>query len=150
MVNCGKGEAANTPAQCAGNFFFHGTGLPTVMRKNQPLVPRSNFGGKACARTAPWFRSQTLLVLGQGGGGLSTFVVHVSTKKKSSSWDIVAVNASRKKNIRHVHFLRQMHVQKIVCRVIFFCGGSKYVVYCILCVVCCVLCVVVLVVYYEV
>ena len=50
-------------------FFFRGTGLPTVVRKNQPLVPRSNFGGKACARTAPWFRGQTLLVPGHGGGG---------------------------------------------------------------------------------
>ena len=45
------------------------TGLPTVVRKNQPLVPRSNFGGKACARTAPWFRGQTLLVPGHGAGG---------------------------------------------------------------------------------
>ena len=27
------------------NFFFRGTGLPTVMRKNQPLVPRSNIAG---------------------------------------------------------------------------------------------------------
>ena len=42
--------------------------LPTVVRKNQPLVPRSNFGGKVCARTAPWFRGQTLLVPGHGGG----------------------------------------------------------------------------------
>ena len=50
-------------------FSPRGTGLPTVMRKNQPLVPRSNFGGKACARTAPCFRSQTLLVPGHGGGG---------------------------------------------------------------------------------
>ena len=53
----------NTPEN-----FFRGTGLPTVMRKHQPLVPRSNFGGKVCARTAPWFRSQTLLVPGHGGG----------------------------------------------------------------------------------
>ena len=27
------------------NFFFRGTGLPTAVRKNQPLVPRSNFAG---------------------------------------------------------------------------------------------------------
>ena len=27
------------------NFLFRGAGLPMVMRKNQPLVPRSNFGG---------------------------------------------------------------------------------------------------------
>ena len=26
-------------------------------------------GGKVCARTAPWFRGQTLLVLGHGGQG---------------------------------------------------------------------------------
>ena len=69
MVNCGKGEGAHAPAQCAGKFFFRGTGLPTVMRKNQPLVPRSNFWGKVCARTAPWFRGQTLPVPGHGGGG---------------------------------------------------------------------------------
>ena len=56
------------PAQRAGKFVFRSSGLPTFMRKNQPLVPRSNFGGKACARTAPWFRGQTLLVLGHGGG----------------------------------------------------------------------------------
>ena len=46
-----------------------GTGLPTAVRKNQPLVPRSNLGGKVCARTDPWFRGQTLPVLGHGGGG---------------------------------------------------------------------------------
>ena len=46
-----------------------GTGLPTAVRKNQPLVPQSNFGGKVCARTDPWFRSQTLPVPGHGGGG---------------------------------------------------------------------------------
>ena len=50
------------------------SGLPTVMRKNQPLVPRSNFGGKVCARTAPWFRGQTLLVPGHGGGGEGKFL----------------------------------------------------------------------------
>ena len=27
------------------NFLFRGTGLPTVMRKNQPLVPRSHIAG---------------------------------------------------------------------------------------------------------
>ena len=59
----------HTPAQRAGKSFFCGTGLLTVMRKNQHLVPRSNFGLKACARTAPWFRGQTLLFLGHAGGG---------------------------------------------------------------------------------
>ena len=59
----------HVPAQRAGNFFGRGTGLPTAVRKNQPLVPRSNLGGKVCARTNPWFRGQTLLVLGHGGGG---------------------------------------------------------------------------------
>ena len=59
----------HVPAQRAGKFFFRGTGLPTAVRKNQPLVPRSNLGGKVCARTNPWFRGQTLLVLGHGGGG---------------------------------------------------------------------------------
>ena len=38
------------------------------VRKNRPLVPRSNLGGKVCARTNPWFRGQTLLVPGHGGG----------------------------------------------------------------------------------
>ena len=69
MVKCGKGEGTHVPAQRAGKFFFRGTGLPTAVRKNQPLVPRSNLGGKVCARTNPWFRGQTLLVLGHGGGG---------------------------------------------------------------------------------
>ena len=27
------------------SFFFRGTGLPTVMRKNQPLVPLGTGGG---------------------------------------------------------------------------------------------------------
>ena len=40
------------PAQHAGKFFFRGTGLCTVVRKNQPLVPRSNIAGS-----------------GHGGGG---------------------------------------------------------------------------------
>ena len=69
VVNCGKGEGAHVAAQRAGKFFFRATGLPTVMSKNQPLVPPSNFGGKACTRTAPWFRGQTLPVPGHGGGG---------------------------------------------------------------------------------
>ena len=49
-------------------FFFRGTGLLMVVRKNQPLVPRSNFGGKACAGTTPWFSGRTLPVPGHGGG----------------------------------------------------------------------------------
>ena len=44
-VNCGKGEDTHVPAQRAGKFFFCGTGLPTAVRKNQPLVPRSNIAG---------------------------------------------------------------------------------------------------------
>ena len=87
MVKCGKGEGTHVPAQRAGNFFFRGTGLPTAVRKNQPLVPRSNLGEKVCARTNPWFRGQTLLVLGHGGGG---YYVHSATpppppKKNSGS-----------------------------------------------------------------
>ena len=39
-----------------------------VIHKRQPMVPCMNFGGKAFARTAPWFRGQTLLVPGHGGG----------------------------------------------------------------------------------
>ena len=58
----------HVPAQRAGKFFFRGTGLPTAVRKSQPLVPRSNLGGKVCARTDPWFHGQTLLVPGHGGG----------------------------------------------------------------------------------
>ena len=57
------------------NFFFRGTGLPTAVRKNQPLVPRSNLGAKVCSRTDPWFRGQTLLVPGHGGGGYTTLGV---------------------------------------------------------------------------
>ena len=45
-----------------GNFFFCGTGLPTVMRKNQPLVPRSNIAGS-------WTRG--------GGGGVSIHVMRI-------------------------------------------------------------------------
>ena len=51
------------------NFFSAVRGCPRAVRKNQPLVPRSNLGGNVCARTNPWFRGQTLLVLGHGGGG---------------------------------------------------------------------------------
>ena len=57
----------HAPAQ-RQKIVFRGTGLPTVMRKNQPVVLRSNFGGKACIRTTPWFRGQTLPVPGHGGG----------------------------------------------------------------------------------
>ena len=72
VVNCGKAEGTHVPAQRAGKLFFRGTRLPTAVRKNQPLVPRSNLGGKVCARTDPWFRGQTLLVPGHGGGGGNT------------------------------------------------------------------------------
>ena len=50
--NCGNGEGAHTPAQHAGIFFSCGSGLLTVMRKNQPVVPRSNFGEKGSIHTA--------------------------------------------------------------------------------------------------
>ena len=43
-------------------------GLPTVMHKNQPLVPRSNFGGKACAKP-PGSAVKHCWFLGTGGGG---------------------------------------------------------------------------------
>ena len=39
--------------------------LLTVMRKNQPMVPRLNFGGKVCVGTNHWFRGRTLPVPGQ-------------------------------------------------------------------------------------
>ena len=68
MVNCGKGEGAHVPAQYAGKIFFHRMGLPTVMRKNQPLVPWSNFGGKAYARTAFWLPSNIAGSRARGGG----------------------------------------------------------------------------------
>ena len=55
VVNCGKGEGTHVLAQRAGNFFF-----PAV--RDCPRL---------CARTNPWFRGQTLLVLGHGGGGVS-------------------------------------------------------------------------------
>ena len=42
------------------NFFSAVRGCATTVRKNQPLVPWSNFGGKVCAGTEPWFRGQTL------------------------------------------------------------------------------------------
>ena len=62
VVNCGKGEGKHVLAQCARNFFFPRYGVahgcaqePTPgsavnfrgksVRKNQPLVPRSNIAG---------------------------------------------------------------------------------------------------------
>ena len=60
VVNCGKGE---------GTHFFSAVRGCAAVCKNQPLVPRSNFGGKVCARIDPWFCGQTLPVLGHGGGG---------------------------------------------------------------------------------
>ena len=53
VVNCGKGEDTHVLVQRAGNFFF------SAVRG----------GPRLCARTNPWFRGQTLLVLGHGGGG---------------------------------------------------------------------------------
>ena len=68
-LTVGKERARMSRRNALEIFFFRGTGLPTAVRKNQPLVPRSNLGGKVCARTDPWFRGQTLPVLGHGGGG---------------------------------------------------------------------------------
>ena len=62
VVNCGKGKGTHVPAQRAGNFFFRGTGLPTAVRKNQPLVPQSNIAGS-------WTR---------GGGGVLSFAKFVA------------------------------------------------------------------------
>ena len=47
-------------------FFFRGTGLPTVMRKNQPLVPRSNFGAQ---ELTPGSAVEHCRFLDTGGGG---------------------------------------------------------------------------------
>ena len=58
----------HVPAQRAGKCFFRGTGLPTAVRKNQPLVPRSNFGGKVCARTDPGSAVKHCRFLDKGGG----------------------------------------------------------------------------------
>ena len=49
--------------------FFRGTVLPTVMRKNQPLVPRSNFGGKCAQEPPPGSAVKHCRFLGTGGGG---------------------------------------------------------------------------------
>ena len=67
-------------------LFFRGTGLPTAVRKNQPLVPRSNLGGKVCARTDPWFRGQTLLVPGHGGGGGVSFRLRTENRDPTWGW----------------------------------------------------------------
>ena len=53
-------------AQRAGKLFFRGTGLPTVMRKNQPLVPRSNFGAQ---EPTPGSAVEHCRFLDTGGGG---------------------------------------------------------------------------------
>ena len=77
---CGKGEGAHTRRNALENLyiFFRGMGMLTVMRNNQPLVPRSNFGGKACAGTNLWFRGRTLPVPGhKGGGGTAICLRHV-------------------------------------------------------------------------
>ena len=68
VVKCGKGEGTHVPAQRAGNFFFRGTGLPTAVRKNQPLVPRSNIAGS-------WAR---------GGGGTRMQRQHASMRRTHS------------------------------------------------------------------
>ena len=85
----GQAEGVDAPAHRAEIFFFRGTGLPTVMRKNQPLVPRSNFGGKACARTSPWFRGQTLLVPGDGENWLAPVGGHGCRLKEGGGvWEM--------------------------------------------------------------
>ena len=65
----GGGEDAQALTGSTSSIPYGCMGLPTVMRKNQPLVPRSNFRGKAYTRTAPWFRGRTLPVPGHGGEG---------------------------------------------------------------------------------
>ena len=69
VVNCGKGEGTHVPAQRAGKFFFRGTGLPTAVRKNQPLVPRSNLGGKRAQEPTPGSAVKHCWFLDTGRGG---------------------------------------------------------------------------------
>ena len=54
-----------------GNFFFRSTGLPTVMRKNQPLVLRSNFGVQ---ESTPGSAVEHCRVPGHRGGGVLLYV----------------------------------------------------------------------------
>ena len=77
--------------------IFCGTGLPTVICKNQPLVPQLNLGGKACARTAPWFRGQTLLVPGHTGelGLVCTHSIPIRGKQPFQTY----CDYSKKKNL---------------------------------------------------
>ena len=57
------------PWRNAPGIFFRGTGLPTVMRKNKPLVPRSNFGGECAQEPPPCSAVKHCRFLGTGGGG---------------------------------------------------------------------------------
>ena len=59
----------HTLAQPAGNFFFRGTGLLTVLCKNQPRIPWSSFPGKACAGTSPGSVVEHCRFLDTRGGG---------------------------------------------------------------------------------
>ena len=68
VVNCGKGEGAHAPAHRTGKFLLQ-YGAAHSHAQEPTFGPRSNFGGKWCGRTAPWFRGPTLPVLGHGGGG---------------------------------------------------------------------------------
>ena len=46
-------------------MHFFSAGLPTVMPKNQPLVPRSNYGAQ---EPTPGFAVEHCRFLGTGGG----------------------------------------------------------------------------------
>ena len=64
-----KGRGTHPPVQCAGIFLF-----PTPRGRPWP-----------CARTDPWFRSKTLLVLRHGGGYWSAGIRAVSQYDSSSA-----------------------------------------------------------------
>ena len=51
-----------------------------MSRRNAPEIFFSAVRGcpRLCARTNPWFRSQTLLVPGHGGGGVLSFAKFVA------------------------------------------------------------------------
>ena len=70
VLHCAKGNGTPPPGQCAGKFFFRGTGLLMAVRKKRPLVARDFLDGKWCARTTPWSRGKPLVVLRHGGDGV--------------------------------------------------------------------------------
>ena len=57
------------PRRIAPENFFRNTGLPTIMRKNQPLVRGRILGGKCAREPPPGSAAKHCRFLDTGGGG---------------------------------------------------------------------------------